>query len=100
MLFPRHIPRKHVTVGRLMRTRISITPQDIIGFIDQAMDMFPDNGTMYAVTGSTNCNDNNGQIIDWRVGPGDSSSSAGMIKPYWLYLAATVGIGLSSQRVL
>lgn len=86
-----------MSMGSSLMTEISFTPQDIIGFINQAMDMFPSNETMYAVTGSTTCHNNSGQTIDWRVGAGNSSSSAGMLQPCWLIWAqlAIVLFGLS-----
>lgn len=86
-----------MAMGDLLITEISITPQDIIGFINQAMAMFPSNDTMYAVTGSTTCHNNSDQTIDWRVGSGKSSSSAGMLQPCWLIWAqvAIVLFGLS-----
>lgn len=78
-------------------TDTSITPQDIIGFINQAMAMFHSNDTMYSVTGNTFCHNNSGQTINWRVGPGDSSGSAGLLQPCWLVWAqlAIVIFGLS-----
>lgn len=80
-------------------TEISISPQDVIGFINQAMEMFPNNNTMYAVTGSTTCHNNSDQTIDWRVGPADSSGSTGMLQPCWLFWAhlAIVLFGMSFQ---
>lgn len=89
-------------VGAATKPEISITPQDVIEFINQAMDMFPNNDTMQAVTGRTTCDNNNGQIIDWRVGPSSSGSSAGKVQLRWswLCLVGTLAVGLSFQRSL
>lgn len=62
--------------------------------------MFPGNDTMFAVTGSTECHNDSGQTIGWRVGPGDSSSSAGMpLKACWLYWVSIVVIVYSFSEV-
>ncbi|CAN8101122.1 unnamed protein product [Discula destructiva] len=64
----------------------SLTPEDVIGFIKQAMDMFLNNDTMSAVTGSTECNKIDSQTIKWRLGSISAASSASTAQPRWSWL--------------
>lgn len=54
-----------------------MTPQDAIGFINQVMDMFPNNDTVKFVSGSTHCSSNTGQTIVWWVGDPSGSPQRG-----------------------
>lgn len=80
----------------------SISPQDVVEFINQAMDMFPNNDTMSAVTGSTSCNNVGAQIISWRVGSASKTSGAAAAQPRWswLCLVGTLVVGLAFQKSL
>lgn len=63
------------------------------------MDMFPNNDTMHTVTGTTTCNNINGQTIDWSV-KSSKSASAPQQRWSWLCLVGTLVAGLSLQRTL